>query len=290
MGHIFGRFIHTKTRYKETMTILVIGQSSFIARALKHNPKTNDWTFIDHQDWENSPEWQKNPSCVINLALDSAVRTGNYSDLDLRIGQKAQEQGGHFIAISSRAVYGTPDKGRMARFSEDMPLTSKTSKYGQAKRLIEESLFKRLDRKKLTILRPSNIFGMEYDTDTPRKTFFGQMLRDLKQNDKIHFDMAGVTRRDFMPVEHFVDILVDIATSPKGGTYNIGAGFGVPCGDIAQWIIQGFGSGELTETKGIKDSFEMDIRKLSADYGFEPISLKTLEKRCIEIGKELATI
>lgn len=290
MGHIFGRFKPRKTRYKQIMTILVIGQSSFIARALRQTPKTRDWSFIDYKNWEKSPEWSKKPSCVVNLALDSVVREGHYSDLDLRIGKKAQEQGAHFIAISSRAVYGTPDKGRMDRFTENMRLLDKATKYGQAKRLIEESLNDGLNPEKYTVLRPSNIFGMEYNEQSPRKTFFGQMLGSLKQKNTIHFDMAAVTRRDFMPVEYFVDILVDIAKAPKGGVYNIGAGFGVPCGDIADWIIQGFGTGQITETKGIKDSFEMDTRKIITDYDITPITLETLKTRCIEIGKELAAI
>ncbi|NCO03206.1 MAG: NAD-dependent epimerase/dehydratase family protein [Alphaproteobacteria bacterium] len=273
------------------MTILVIGQSSYIARALQDNHKTNDWSFIDYREWGNSPQWKKNPSCVINLALDSTVREGYYSDLDLRIGQKAQGQGSHFIAISSRAVYGEPDKGRMSRFKEDMPLTSKTSKYGQAKRLVEKSLIEGLSNEMLTILRPSNIFGMEYNALHPRKTFFGHMLHDLKHHNEITFDMAGSTRRDFMPVAYFVDILADIATKPNGSIYNIGAGFGLYCGDMAHWIIEGYGAGMLKEqSKDIKDSFEMDITHLSDHYKIIPVTKEVLKENCIEIGKTLAAI
>jgi nucleoside-diphosphate-sugar epimerase len=271
------------------MNVLVIGHSSFIAQHLKQHPIAKEWDYISYKGFEKAPEWNQNPSCVINLALDSAVRQGQYSDLDLKIGKKAQKLGAHFIALSTRAVYGTSDKFNV--FTEKSPFLEHCTPYGQAKRQIEEDLLKNLDNKKLTILRPSNIFGFEYQTDQPRKSFFGQMLYDLKNNSEINFNMSPATHRDFLPVEEFVDIIVEIANDPKSGIFNVGSSIGTPCGDIAGWVMEGYRQGALKIKKGSEttDGFIINSQKLLSSY---PLSITcpdkgVIQRACLTIGEKL---
>lgn len=269
------------------MNVLVIGHNSFIAHHLKQNPIAKDWDYISYSDFENAPEWNKIPSCVINLALDSVVRQGLYSDLDFRIGQKAQVIGAHFIALSSRAVYGTSNKFNV--FSEESPFLEQCTPYGHAKRQIEVKLLSLLDNKKLIILRPSNIFGFEYQADQPRQSFFGQMLFNLKHHGEINFNMSPATHRDFLPVENFVDIIVEIALNPTAGIFNVGSGIGTPCGDIAGWVMQGYCAGALKVEKGAKtvDGFIVNSEKLLNTYPVACPDKNTIRKACLTIGKKL---
>lgn len=269
------------------MNALVIGKNSFIAQHLKNHPIAKNWDYIPYKDALSAPEWGKKPNCVINLAIDSVVRRGEYSDLDLQIGTKAQEIGSHFIVLSSRAVYGISES--IQSFTETSPFLEKSTLYGQGKRLIEESLIKQLDNSKLTILRPSNIFGFEYCSDKPRKSFFGQMLYDLKHSGAIKFDMDIKTQKDFLPVENFVDMLMKIAETPKTGIFNVGSGRAISCEDIATSVIKGYGNGELkvSSNNGFCDNFTLDISKLLQEYPSLDNLKIDIKNKCYEIGRQL---
>lgn len=270
----------------KAMSTLVIGKNSFIAQHLKSNPKSKDWDYISYKNALNASEWDKKPNCVINLAIDSVVKEGKYSDIDLQIGLKAQNIGAHFIALSSRAVYGIADG--LQNFTEESPFLEKCTPYGQGKRLIEEKLTNELDKSKLTILRPSNIFGFEYNADKPRNSFFGQMLYDLKNSGGINFEMSGETQKDFLPVDSFVNILVEIAQKPKAGIFNVGSGTATLCKDIAKWVMEGYGSVglEVSNNGAYCDNFILDISKLQSEYPNlnSPINIKN---KCYKVGKLL---
>lgn len=274
------------------MNVLVIGQSSFIAQHLKKHPIAKDWDYISYKGFEAAAEWKKKPSCVINLALDSIVREGQHSDLDIKVGKKAQASGAHLIAISTRAVYGTSDSFNV--FTENSPFLEDCTPYGKAKRNIEAELLNSLDNQKLTILRPSNIFGFEYQPEAPRKSFFGQMLYSLKHEGEINFNMSPKTHRDFLPVESFVDIVVEIVLNPTAGIFNVGSGVGTPCGDIAGWVMEGYQQGALKiePEASTTDGFIVDTQKLLNSY---PLSITcpdkdVIQRACINIGKQLRQI
>lgn len=271
------------------MNVLIIGHSSFIAQHLKKHHIAKDWSYISYIDYKTAPEWDKKPDCVINLALNPVVRQGEYSDLDIKIGQKAQEIGAYFIALSSRAVYGITDE--LTEFSEDSPFLDRCTPYGQAKRLIESNLLENLNNQKLIILRPSNIFGFECQKDKLRQSFFGKMLYDLKHSNFIIFNMLPEVQRDFLPVENFVNILVGILSKPKAGTFNVSSGIGTPCGCVANNILQGYESGALKIEPDAKntDSFIINNQKLLNNY---PLSITgtnkdVIQKACISIGRQL---
>lgn len=272
------------------MTVLVIGKSSFIGQSLRKHPIAQTWDYCDHDSANQDAIWQKSYDCVINLALDPVVRNGEFSAFDRNIGLKAQENGAHFIALSSRAVYGIANTH--TSFKEDSQFLSSCTPYGEAKRLIETDLLEHLVPENLTILRPSNIFGFEYTPNTPaRASFFGMMLFNLKNSHTIFFDMPGDTIKDFLPVEHFSDILTKIAAKPKSGTFNVGSSVKTPCKDFANWLIGGFGRGELIDENGLppKDSFTLNCYKLLIEY--KNVSLPNnddLQLYCIELGKTLA--
>ncbi|NQZ14003.1 MAG: NAD(P)-dependent oxidoreductase [Alphaproteobacteria bacterium] len=268
------------------MTVLVIGKSSFISQSLCKDPIAQSWVYCDHDSANQDEIWSTPYSCVVNLALDPVVRGGDFSQFDRKVGLRAQENGAHYVALSSRAVYGISSE--LITFDENSRFLGNCTPYGRAKRLIEGDLVECLNAEKLTILRPSNIFGFEYASPT-RRSFFGMMLNSLKERNEILFDMSGVTARDFLPVESFVDALVDIAGRPLAGVYNIGSGRATSCEDIAQWVIEGYGSGKLTIEKhvSVKDSFILDSGKFNGAYNKQCILSDQIKQSCIDIGKQL---
>ncbi len=269
------------------MSILAIGQSSFIAREVKKQDKSNAWSFLSHLDSVDNNQWPDDISAVVNFACPPEVRAGEFSDFDRNLAQKAQERGVPYVMLSSRTVYGVAEEPML--FVENQEPQTLMTPYGAAKKRIEDDLRDRFDH--VTILRASNIFGFEYSQQQPRKTFFGQMLRNLKEQGEINFNMSPMTRRDFIPVEIFAQNLMVIAKAPKAGIYNLGSGLGASAGDIASWVMEGFGNGALLSSdQGIIDSFTLDMTKTRTDYGLEMLAVEDIKRFCVGVGRELQKV
>lgn len=267
------------------MSILVIGKSAFLAQSLKALDIAKVSHFIGHQTALNTQQWPKGTHCVINFACAPTVREGIFSNLDHQFAQKAADIGAHYVMLSSRAVYGTGSELR--KFTEDQQLpVKKITPYGQVKQQIEQDLLESFDN--LTILRLSNIFGFEYEANKTRRTFMGTLLKSLKEEGHIHLKISPDTKRDSLPVDIFAHWLSLILQNPKSGIFNIGAGFGTRLGDIAQWVIEGYGKGDiLTPRNETYDNYVLDMNKTRAAFSLPPIEKKLIKQRCIEIGKNL---
>ena len=137
------------------------------------------------------------------------------------------------------------------------------------------------------IFRLSNIFGFEYSADGQRKNFFAQLLRNLRQHGDIRFDMSRDTRRDFLPVEACAKALVQGVQQGLEGIYNLGSGFPVSCGEIADWVIDGYGDGRVVVARDeIRDEFFLDMKKWHGI--FPPIMTMTrLREACTALGRRL---
>jgi dTDP-4-dehydrorhamnose reductase/UDP-glucose 4-epimerase len=89
-------------------------------------------------------------------------------------------------------------------------------------------------------------------------------------------------------VEGFAEMLGRTVAASPAGTFNMGSGDAYPIGQIALWIIEGFGGGELVvnATKE-RDNFLLDITKLSEVIGDDCIHDEDVRTRCLEIGRRL---
>lgn len=269
------------------MSILVIGKSAFLAQALQNIAELDNWHLMSHQEALDPAKWPKGLTSVINFAYDPIIIEGQYSDLDHQFAKIAAKHEAAYIMLSSRAVYGISTKPTI--LTEKQNFFDLVTPYGHAKRLIEKDLQENFDN--VTILRLSNIFGFEYLPDKPRDTFFGMMLTNLKEKNTINFSMNGLTQRDFLPLANFTKNLTLIAGTPKSGIFNLGAGFGVSCGDIAQWVIEGYGDGILSsEEGGITDSFVLDMMNTNAAFGLDTINTSDIKHACVKIGQQLKEI
>lgn len=267
------------------MTVLVIGSSSFLVKTLRQHPEAQDYIYCEFNDVGNDALWDAGIKIVINFACDPIVFQGEYSDFDRMCALKAQSIGAHYIMISSRAVYGITDS--FTCFDENTRWLETVSPYGQGKRLIEQKLTQDID--KLTILRPSNIFGYEYSSDIPRRTFFGFMMKSLKEQGRLTFDIAPSVQKDFFSVYSFAYCVLKILQKPKDGVYNVGSGLALTVSEVAGALIQGFGSGETEYKSELKtqDSFCLDMSKARDEYGFKAESREGLLSCVEKLGQEL---
>src|SRR6185312_16044609 len=93
---------------------------------------------------------------------------------------------------------------------------------------------------RLVVLRLANVFDAE-ERYGERPRFFGMALSRLAREGCIAFDISPFVERDFLPAAVFAERLVRIVADPKPGIFNMGAGFPVAVGRIAQWLIAGRG-------------------------------------------------
>jgi dTDP-4-dehydrorhamnose reductase/UDP-glucose 4-epimerase len=267
------------------MRIVLVGKGSFIARAIAHAARSRgvNWIALPH----DAPLEDLKPSdCVINLSLHPKYRSTHYTpetDCDLQVAVAVQRTKARFIMLSTRRVYA-PDSRWGA--IEDKGATGDETSYGQNKARTEKAVMEALSGK-AGIFRLSNIFGYEYDATLPRKSFFGLMLTSLKRENTIFFDMHPDTRRDFLPVELTAGLLLDRALECTEGIYNLGCGFALPCGDLANWVREGYGGGEIVcSPMTIRDEFFLNMNRWRGRFEL-PLDEGVLREYCIGLGRRL---
>jgi nucleoside-diphosphate-sugar epimerase len=200
---------------------------------------------------------------VIHAGRAAGIGTDEWrleQDPEYRLLTRLVGHSARYVMLSTRAVYG-PAGSRPLR-PTDPPAPA--SPYGRNKLRLEQAA-RDLLGERLCILRLSNVFGFEWPG---RTTFFGTMLDRLKQDGLIRFDMAGSTRRDFIPVEPAARMIARLAALRQSGIVQVGAGLSLPCADLAHAVIEGFGNGRLlVESVLPKDEFAFDTSAAQAETG-----------------------
>jgi UDP-glucose 4-epimerase len=264
--------------------ILLVGRGSFLAGHVRAALPVERVRAVGH-DQIDEPDLLDGIACVINFARHPQLGSERYRletmDPDLRLARRIGERKIAYLMLSSRKVYAPRERP----LAEADP-TEPGGAYGRAKLALERRLAGLLGER-LTILRLANVFG--YERTPGRVTFLSSLLDRLAREGEIHYDMSPFVTRDFLPVEAFARLLVDIARARPGGILNIGSGIALPTGRLALWILEGFGRGRLVITAPREhDAFVLDVTRLRAGYG-EPCSVEEIRARAVAIGRRLAS-
>lgn len=264
--------------------VALVGKTSFMAKAMQEYGIGEDWLWLSHGEALEDKIWLGQVDCIVNFAYAPALRKEAYTeenDVDLKLAKIIRAHNIHYIMLSSRMVYGHPYDAEELR--ENM-VPAPENIYGQNKRRIEENLVKTLGDDRVTRLRLSNIFGFEPD----RASFFGMALTRLAREGKIVYDMNPFVRRDFLSVWRFGQALEKICARPFGGVYNLGAGFGVETGLIAEWLIEGYGSGALLiENMQRRDIFWLDMSRTNAQFDLQKLGQQDIRQDCVMCGQQM---
>ena len=260
--------------------ITVIGKNSYLARHFLATGAGQDARALGHAAIED-PAALPQSGCVINFAYPWTYMTEPYdppNDIDRALVERLRESDVHFIMISSRKVYDANSPGP---WDETGPLAGQ-SIYGQNKLVTEDYVRENMEGRH-TILRLGNIIEME----PGRHTFLGTALRTLKENGRIELDVLPSTKRDFLPVVNFATALEKVARKCLPGTYNLASGIDTAVGDVAGWIVKGYGEGEIVHSGNLeKDAFGLDPSKLQTIIG--PIAgREAIREACMESGRRL---
>lgn len=248
-------------RASSTMTrIAVVGMRSFIGSSWS-NAHPSNVTLIPRSDISE----QRFFDCdvITNCSINPDFKSGKYQetlDDDLAIARIAERSGKHFVMLSTRKVYGV----KQDRTPIDENTSTNPGDFYGANKLESEFRVRSLLGSQCTILRISNVFGYELG----RRSFFGLALGRLKTDGCIELDISPFVARDFIPVDCLVSRLSEICHTRPAGVFNLGSGIGIQLGRIAQWLIRGFGRGQLLVTSlEENDSFVLDVAKLQNALG-----------------------
>lgn len=268
------------------MRLALIGSGSFIAKQVHDAAKAVGIEVSSFSHDADLAGALKGADVVINFSLNPEIHRKPYNmamDCDLNVARAAYRSGARFIMLSSRRVY--PAGTRWGAREADLATGDETT-YGQNKAFSERAITAEIGNH-LTILRLSNIVGFEYEPDRQRRTFMGMVLRRLRIDGEISFDMSSDTGRDFLPVEACAGAIVRVAQAGTSGVFNIGAGFALSCGDIANAVLRGFGAGKLVVTNGAKrDDFYLNTERWTSAFGALTSRTELLEY-CENLGRRL---
>ncbi len=174
-----------------------------------------------------------------------------------------EKAGIHFVLLSTRRVYG--QHLHQQPLTESAPLRA-IDFYGSNKAETERRVALLLGAR-CTILRLSNVFGYELG----RRSFFGLALGRLRREGQILLDVSPFAVRDFIPVEGAARVIAEVCGIKPPGIYNLGSATGLQIGRVAEWLIAGYGRGELLVTDlAERDNFVLDTGKLNTALGRAP--------------------
>jgi len=261
--------------------ILLVGKGSFIAKNfVAHYGSAFSLHAISHLEIDSVD--LKDYRCVVNMAYKpSYFTTASTEETDycLQVARRVASSSSHFVMMSSRKVYGTSTPFPVP---ETAPLMA-SDLYGSNNIFTEARVFDLLGDR-CTILRPSNVFGWE----PGRHTFFGLAISKLLEQKRLVFPFSAFTPRDFLPVEHFCNILAAMIHASPAGIFNVGSGMALPVGQICLWIMEGYGQGEVVITKPHEfDRFRLDISKLEALLGPQPDLTQMIYESSVGIGRKM---
>jgi nucleoside-diphosphate-sugar epimerase len=266
-------------------TILVIGRNSFFAGRFVSASADRGIRHVSFDDLDN-PAVYDGVGTVVNFSFDPRLYRETYDaalDVDRAIAEKISERALRYVLLSSRAVYGADAKWNAREDAE----TVGESIYGMNRISIERAVAARLDPARLTVLRVSNTIAYELRPGR-RETFMSTLLGTLRERGEIHFEMSPQTRRDFITDDYFCRVLRRLIEVEAQGIFNVGCGYPVATGDIARWVIEGFGDGRLVvDSDEVRDEFFLNTNRLQERIGICPPA-EALRDRCREIGRKLA--
>lgn len=219
---------------------------------------------------------------VVNTALSPLYRYNVYDkdhDIDIKICELAAKSGCYYVMFSSRKVYGNSKD--LIIYDEDTAYNP-FDYYSENKVITEQYIIRNFSN--YCIIRGSNFFGFE----VKRNSFFGYCADSLLKFNSIKYTFNKNIIRDFIHIEDVIFLFDKILLYKPIGIFNLGLNYGIPIGDIANYMIEGYGSGKLfyDDDANYDQQFILNTSKLYKAINFFP-SYDEYGKKVINIGKQL---
>lgn len=243
--------------------LLVAGGSSFIGAALLACTRMPVQAIGRAEDVNAAARCA---TVIVNALTDPRIKDQPYReahDRDLAAARAAHDAGAHFVMLSTRKIYAP---GAPHACLDEGSAPDPRCRYGENKFESERRVLALLGDR-ATVLRLGNVYGWE----PGRRSFFGIALGRLAQEGRIVLDVSPFTERDFISVDRCAALLDAVCAERPAGIWCVGEGRALPLGRIAQWLIEGHGSGRLEiDDVRERDGFTLLPTRLHDRLGFVP--------------------
>ena len=206
--------------------VILLGNKSFIQLNLfKHLKKKFNVKMIKFKDISKSNIC--NADFIINLSNAKSFYGKKYSkmnDRNLKIVNIIRNSKTIFFLLSSRLVYS--QKFNLSEKSKLAPI----SVYGK-NCLKSEKFCKAKLKKRLVILRLSNVFG--YENGKKKKPSLVSMILSGIRKKKIIFDNNYYLIKDFLPIKLLCLYIEKLILFKSKGTFNVGSGIPIS----VRWFV-----------------------------------------------------
>lgn len=194
------------------------------------------------------------------------------------------------VFASSMAVFGDPKEYPI---TENLPRNPKTL-YGYSK-YVGEGIIKTMSRGSFpaTVFLKSNVYGRYFvgDSEIMKGTVVNRFIRNAREGKPLVVYRPGTQARNFIHVDDAARAYL-IAAEMTGGrgdgteVYNLANKNGISIANVAKMVLDMAKEEGATETEinfvenprkneALSDRFDVDISKVSSEFGFEPqISLR----------------
>ena len=261
--------------------VLIIGERSFIGwnlyKRLHYDWYSFDTTLISHNhEYYNVNDYDVVVNCSIAPEYSSQKYDSKF-DMDFKWAKDITGKT-RYIMFSTRKVYGYSES--LISYNEDCPINP-FDYYSENKAITET--FVRNNIENHTILRGSNLFGFEFG----KKSFIGYCMNQLHSHEKIRYNLDPSIKRDFIDIHTSCKMIGEVINQEICGTYNLSSNYGLEIGKISEYLIEGYGRGELyVEYPGKAEQFIIDNKKLEVATNCK-IREIPYHQLIVNLGKEL---
>ena len=259
---------------------IIIGKRGFLGNSLyKYLRTKTNCRLISFKDFKSYKIKVKNYSHIINCSIDLNYIKKKYDekfDNDLKISRLIKGNKVKLIFLSSRKIYKSGPN-----LKENSKLNPK-SNYSKNKLITERKLSKILKRR-LVILRVSNIIGDKSKTKNLHNTFIDTFFKNAKKglifNNKFQY-------KDFISIEKFNEIVFFILKKNLNGIYNVSIGRKVNTNSLVSWLNHY--NKKKCRVKNVKvnqQSFYLNNNKIMKKIGIKN-SISDLKNYCLKLSKK----
>ena len=268
------------------MKLLIVGKNSRISQFLKNN--LNRRFILSIKNYSEIIKKKSNYfnkfDFVINCSSNKKYVNSRYNsdyDYDYQIVKKIIKLKPYYIFLSTRKIYKPDDN--CSETSKPNPKCN----YSKNK-LITENKLKDLVKKKLLILRISNVIGVNNIISKKKlhKTFIDIFFINIKkgfivENNKIY--------KDFISSKKLIQVISRLIAIKATGTFNLSTGKKIYLNDIIKWLnFFNKKPYKVMNNKNFnfnKDSFYLNNKKVIKKTKIK-IKISDLKNDCKKISKD----
>ncbi len=259
---------------------IIIGKRGFLGNSLhKYLRVRTKCRLISFKDFKNNKLKEKNYSHIINCSINYNYIKKEYDekfDNDIKISKLIKGSKVKLIFLSSRKIYKSGPN-----LKENSKLNPR-SNYSKNKLITERKLSKIL-KKRLVILRVSNIIGDKSKSKNLHNTFVDTFFKNAKKglifNNKAQY-------KDFISIEKFNEIMLHVIRKNLNGIYNVSIGRKIKTNSLINWL--NYYNKKKCRVKNIKknqQSFYLNNNKIMKKVRIKN-SISDLKNYCLKLSKK----